>query len=243
MTAGAVLWDFDRTLVCGWYLSECLLSMLDEQASGHGLVREDLSRHLQQGFPWHTPMVPHPKLNDPDAWWTSVRYLIEGALRSTGVRGDLVDTIAAGVRSRMFEPDGFVVYEDTRPALERLRSAGWHQAVVSNHYPELPMLVERLGLSPYFENVFTSAAVGYEKPHPEIFRIAVRALGEPSRVWMVGDNPQHDIEGAAAAGIPGILLDREGVAGGDAARDLFAVVDLILRDSDEERPQGLPSSS
>jgi putative hydrolase of the HAD superfamily len=229
---GAVLWDFDRTLVRGWYLSECLMSILDELEPEHGLTREDLSRHLQHGFPWHTPMVPHPHLDDPDAWWANVRPIIIGALISAGVDHNLAQDIAVEVRSRMFEPDGFVVYEDTLPALERLRSSGWRQAVVSNHYPELPKVVERLGLAPYFDHVFTSAAVGYEKPHPEIFLAALRALGNPSQVWMVGDNREHDIEGAAAVGIPGILIDREGADEGEAARALVVVVDLILSDSD-----------
>jgi putative hydrolase of the HAD superfamily len=131
----------------------------------------------------------------------------------------------------MFEPDGFFIYEDTRPALERLRSAGWRQLVVSNHCPELPTLIERLGLASYFDHVYTSAAVGFDKPHPEIFRIALRSLRDPSRVWMVGDNPEHDIEGAAAVGIPGILIDRDGGPRDDAVRDLGAAVDRILSDA------------
>lgn len=54
----------------------------------------------------------------------------------------------------------------------------------------------------------SSAAIGYEKPHPRSFRIALEAAQNPANVWMVGDNPIADIAGAEAVGIPAILVRR-----------------------------------
>ncbi|HVS84245.1 MAG TPA: HAD hydrolase-like protein, partial [Gaiellaceae bacterium] len=45
----------------------------------------------------------------------------------------------------------------------------------------------------------------------EAFRLALRACGDPAEVWMVGDNPIADIEGAEAVGIRAIRV-RNGAA-------------------------------
>ncbi len=82
--------------------------------------------------------------------------------------------------------------------------------MLSNHVPELAELIEGLGLGELVGEVFTSAAIGYEKPHPEIFRHALRVCGSPGRVWMVGDNPVADVEGAEAVGVPAVLVRARG---------------------------------
>jgi FMN phosphatase YigB (HAD superfamily) len=54
--------------------------------------------------------------------------------------------------------------------------------------------------------IFASAVTGWEKPNPRFFRHALQAVGNPSRVWMVGDNPIADVAGAEAVGIPALLV-------------------------------------
>jgi FMN phosphatase YigB (HAD superfamily) len=84
-------------------------------------------------------------------------------------------------------------------------SAGWRNVIVSNHGPELPDLVFQLGLADHVHAVVNSADNGYEKPHPQAFRLALQAAGDPTTAWIVGDNPIADIAGAAQVGIPGVL--------------------------------------
>ena len=49
------------------------------------------------------------------------------------------------------------------------------------------------------------------KPHESIFRWALDQLGVEAReAAMVGDSVEDDIEGAAAIGMRGYLIDREG---------------------------------
>jgi putative hydrolase of the HAD superfamily len=76
--------------------------------------------------------------------------------------------------------------------------------------PELPALVGALGLEDLIDGVYTSAAIGYDKPHPEAFRHALRESGDPARRWMVGDNPVADVKGAQALGIPALLIRTAG---------------------------------
>ena len=92
--------------------------------------------------------------------------------------------------------------------LTKLANEGWHNVILSNHVPELPAIVDGVGLGAFVDNVISSANAGYEKPHPAIFDLARKLFGDPKEVWMVGDNPQDDVEGARTVGIPAILVQR-----------------------------------
>ena len=100
--------------------------------------------------------------------------------------------------------------------------------VLSNHVPELEDIVTGVGLRGHFEAVLTSALMGYEKPHPEAFRMALREAGSPEQVWMVGDNPVADVQGAESLGIPAILVHSDGPAA-RRAPDLLAAAEMILQ--------------
>ena len=78
--------------------------------------------------------------------------------------------------------------------------------IVSNHVPELRRLVSAVGLADHFDEILTSASVGFEKPHPGIFRRALGLAGSPRTAHMVGDNPTADVQGARAVGLPAILV-------------------------------------
>ena len=61
--------------------------------------------------------------------------------------------------------------------------------------------------------IISSESVRAFKPHPEIFEKALEVSGcKPSEVLHVGDSYVSDVEGARAAGIDAILVDREGTA-------------------------------
>ena len=135
--------------------------------------------------------------------------------------------LADAARRRFVDPSSFRVFEDTRPALERLANKGWRNIVLSNHVPELDSIVSGVGLGDLIETSFTSALTGYEKPHPEAFAIAMREAGNPARIWMVGDNPDADVLGAEAVGIPAILVRGEDDRVERQVPDLFSAVKLI----------------
>jgi len=212
MTDRVVLWDFDGTLAWRPGLwGGCVVEVLDELEPGHGVAIESVRDALRGGFPWNTPDIPHPHLSDADAWWEPILDLIATALQRVDMARSQADDVACAVRQRFIDPSrGWQVFEDTLPALLRLSHAGWSHVILSNHVPELPDLVNGLGLAPHVERVITSACSSYEKPHPEAFRAALRICGNPGTVWMVGDNPIADIEGAEAVGLPAILVRRAG---------------------------------
>jgi len=88
-----------------------------------------------------------------------------------------------------------------RPLLERL--ARTHRlGVVSNFSGNLRPCLAELDLLQFFTVTADSAVVGASKPDPRIFQYALRALAcSPAHAWMIGDNPNADIGGAARLGL------------------------------------------
>lgn len=213
----AILWDFDGTLAerPGTWRS-CLLEVLDEHEPGHRVTADDVRPFLQDGFPWHSPDRPHPELNSAGAWWKHVSALLARAYEGIGfspMRAQVLSQFAAAAYP---DPRAWRLFEDTVPALRLLKAAGWRHVVLSNHVPELPAIIACLGIAELLDASITSAATGFEKPHPEAFAIGRRAAGDPDILWMVGDNPHADVAGAEASGIPAILVDRTATVGPSA---------------------------
>jgi REG-2-like HAD superfamily hydrolase len=93
------------------------------------------------------------------------------------------------------------------PLLRALRARGMKLAIVSNWHGGLHRIVASVGLTELVDFVVVSADVGFRKPHPEIFQVALRQGGVPaSSVVHVGDTWDEDVVGASAAGIIPIHL-------------------------------------
>ena len=105
----------------------------------------------------------------------------------------------------------FRAYPDAAPALAALRRRGLALVCVSNWDFSLPQVLERCGLAGALDGVVTSAGSGVRKPDPAIFAPAL-ALADcgPAEALHVGDSPDEDLAGAEAAGIRGLLIDRDG---------------------------------
>lgn len=135
--------------------------------------------------------------------------------------------LAQRTRQCYLDPAGWTVFADAVPVLRKLAAQGWRHVILSNHVPELPALVAALGLDAVIDLVITSALVGYEKPHPEIFRIALELAGQPKVAWMVGDNVAADVLGAEQLGILAILVRQNDARARRCADDLGGVVSFL----------------
>lgn len=124
-------------------------------------------------------------------------------------------------------------FDDAVPLLESLRARGVRLAIVSNWDTRLRAILDERRLRPYFDAVVISAEVGWRKPHPAIFGKALGLLGcAPADALHVGDSVGDDVEGARAAGIRPVLLDRSGtkrVEGVAVVRGLDGIPGLLGR--------------
>lgn len=74
--------------------------------------------------------------------------------------------------------------------------------------------IKRSGLHKFFEAVIISEDVGYSKPNPMIFEIAMHKIGhmDKNSVLMIGDSMKVDIIGANAAGFDTCWVNMLGIA-------------------------------
>ena len=116
------------------------------------------------------------------------------------------------------------VYPEVPEALESVRARGYHSAVVSNSDSRLANVLRALELDHYFDAVIYSSTSGAAKPDAAIFTLAVSRLGvRPEEVLHAGDDPRNDVEGARAAGLHGVLVDR-GRPSGDTRDGVIATL-------------------
>jgi putative hydrolase of the HAD superfamily len=117
----------------------------------------------------------------------------------------------ATARRMMLEALEFRPYPDVLPALGELRERGLTLVVASNWDCSLSDWLEPSGITDLVDGVVTSAEVGAPKPHPRVFERALAIAGVvPSEALHVGDKVDNDVDGAAAAGVRAVLLQREG---------------------------------
>lgn len=124
---------------------------------------------------------------------------------------DIPDLDHATARRALLEALEFLPYPDALPALGELRGLGVTVVVASNWDCSLPNWLEPAGITELVDGVVTSAEVGAPKPNPRVFERALAIAGvRPSEALHVGDKVDNDVEGAAAAGVRAVLVQREG---------------------------------
>jgi putative hydrolase of the HAD superfamily len=228
-TIEAVTFDVTNTLIHSPRLGELYAEVL----SRHGapvaadaaarLVREvwqELACLAERG---RDRFTAHP--GGPRGWW---KRFLERICERLEVPPPS-PFAAAELFHRFATPEAWEVFPEVPAVLARLRSRGLHLGVVSNWDPRLPDLLESLGLARSFDAIVYSSEVGVEKPDPRIFLSALGRLKvKPAAALHVGDSKVEDAEGAVAAGLHALHLDRR--RGGGDLRDLAPLPGLLVID-------------
>jgi len=141
------------------------------------------------------------------------RALVERlGLETPGLPEELTRTHMAAIRRCARTPSHHA---------ELLRSlAGRYPlALCSNfsHSPTALAILKQFGLARWFAHVVISDAVGYRKPHRQIFaRVASVLSLDPSEILHIGDRFDADVRGAKQAGMRSAWLIRRPTAAPDA---------------------------
>lgn len=136
---------------------------------------------------------------------------------------DLLPELAAASRN---SANWGIVRPGTREQLLRLKQK-YRLAVISNSDGHIADLFSRVGLGDCFETITDSGRVGFQKPHPEIFRAALRSLDVPAEESVyIGDVYSIDYTGARAVGMQAILMDPFGTYATNGVRRVTKLADL-----------------
>ncbi len=187
----------------------------DLTVQGYPATAEDFSAAERAGKQkldeWLWPQIRNgqvPRTIDHYYWGQYLGALMVRIRAPEEEQGRLMRRVADGFRDiRIWSQ----VLPETSQVLERLRAEGYFMGVISNSVGTIEEQLGRAGLGQYFNTILDSALVGVEKPHPEIFQMALARAGvKASAAIFVGDTYATDIGGAENAGLRGVLIDRVG---------------------------------
>jgi len=205
-TPAAVTFDAAGTLIAP---AEPVATTYVRCAARHGIAVDPdvVARRFAAAFAAAPPLAFPGAAGDvarrERAWWAAVVGAALGAEPAAACFDELYAHYAGA--------EAWRVFPDVAPALAGLRGRGVRLAVVSNFDGRLPALLAALGLAPSFDAVVHSTAVGAAKPDAAIFRAALAALDVPAAATIhVGDDVHADVDGARAAGLGAVLVDRSG---------------------------------
>lgn len=114
------------------------------------------------------------------------------------------------------------LYPDVLPTLNTLQK-DYRLGLISNGngYPD------KCGLPHFFSFVIFSQDVRIKKPNPEIFSIACKKVNcSNSELIHIGDSLESDVQGANAAGILSVWLNRDGLAKKPKIKPAFEIQSL-----------------
>ena len=210
MTYRAVFFDAGETLLSAQPSFPELLSTVLRQ-EGHDVGPEDVRgivkpvsdrflRAAQERELWSLSSQRSRR------FWKDVYAILLGEL---GI--ELTDDLFDRLYTTFTTIENYKLFPDVEPTLEELHASGMKLGVISNFEEWLERLLGALNVTRFFDVRVISGAVGYEKPDPQIFRIALeRAKVQPNESAYIGDNPYFDVDPATSIGMHAILLDRRG---------------------------------
>jgi FMN phosphatase YigB (HAD superfamily) len=207
-TIEAVSFDWYGTLAT--HRNKGRRALFTEYLASHGLESAPWDRAvLYEVFDYYGRAY-NPESSDEEkraVWIEFTKRLFERFDVSGGTHAD--SEIHAGAIGAIFGPGCFQLYPDVQPVLGLLRRKGLRLAVISNWHSGLDLFCREMNLARLFDAVIASADIGIEKPDSRIFHEAARRLSmRPDQIVHVGDLPSDDFDGAVAAGLKAILIDR-----------------------------------
>ena len=151
--------------------------------------------------------IDRPRENDDKGWWRGLVYLVLDQIAPSLSEFDR-DNFFEIAYEYFAEAGVWELYPEVPGILEQLQPR-FQLAVVSNFDGRLRLILQHLGISKFFPNVFVSSELGADKPDPEIYRRALRLMKlKPNEALHVGNDPKRDWEAASAAGLSIFRLER-----------------------------------
>jgi putative hydrolase of the HAD superfamily len=190
----------------------------------------------------------------PDSWW---RNYLTTYIAACGAPADRAARLATEIAGRPRPGSWAHAGLGVKDGLQALAALGLPMGVVSNSNGTVQGDLRRIGLCYVPDGsgplsggveaegvesggvemgvILDSAVVGVAKPDPEIFRLALDALGVPAGrdVLHVGDSLRYDVTGALAAGLQPVHMDPYGLcptpAGHPHVGSLAELAGLVLQ--------------
>lgn len=187
-----------------WVTFDCYGTLVDWRhgiATGAELIAPGQGHTLLEAYTRHEHAVQQgsPAMRYRDVLAQTLRRACAEA--SVGLLDDDASVLAAGLPY-------WPVFADARPALARLRQAGWNLALLTNCDRDLVgQTLRRLGVT--IDLVVTAEEAGAYKPALNHFHRFREASGVAEGRWVhVAQSYLHDIRPAYSLGVPRVWINR-----------------------------------
>src|SRR2546430_5542922 len=144
--------------------------------------------------------IDGPRENDDKGWWRELVDLVLDHVAPSLSELDR-DNFFEIAYEHFAEAGVWELYPEVHGVLEELQPR-FKLAVISNFDGRLRLILQHLGISKFFTNIFVSSELGSDKPDPEIYRRALRFMKlKANEALHVCEDTKRDWEGARADGV------------------------------------------
>ena len=223
-----LFWDFHGTLTTANHLWSSSIYKAFNTVSPQLNISFDLCRSFtSDGFTWDSPDEDYiDKVNDK--WWNITLDMFYKKFIKADIDMNIAKQACAILPSIIQDANNYELYPDAISTLKQTIEKGYKNYLLSNNYPELDAVMDKLGLSKYFSGSIISAKVGYEKPRIEIYDMALKLAGNPDICYMIGDSLRADIEGGRNAKMKTILVHNNTPSDADYSfNDLTSIISIL----------------
>lgn len=195
-----ILLDFDDTLIdTQGFASKCLWEMYGEHDLGryfdsHNHFLKCYHDHIRQLWEDYSLGVIDKSTLLKERFQRVFSHLPE-------VDSEFITTLNGDFMTRVVQIDRAI--DGAKELLCYLKDKGYKLVMLSNGFTELQYRkMKNVGFEGLFDEIILSDVVGVNKPHPQIFELALgRVGGTAQNSIMIGDNYLADIQGAMNAGM------------------------------------------
>jgi putative hydrolase of the HAD superfamily len=142
-------------------------------------------------------------------WWEQIAYQ---TFQQVGVVDQFQNFshFFAALYAHFATASPWFIYPDVLSALTYWRNQKIPLGVLSNFDTRLYAVLTALQLTEFFSSITISTEVGFAKPDPQVFQIALQKHGcRPEQAWHIGDSFKQDYQGAKNIGIKAFWLKRD----------------------------------
>ncbi len=223
----ALFWDFDGTLS---YPNKSFFDALDKALlkNGYSFGNNKAEEFLKTAYSWKTPDITYvDKTNS--LWWDTLFEKIMGFCATVGVAPADLEKVCSDFKEILTDVSNYKLYDDTAETLKKCMDLGYKNYLITNNYPEITSILEKLGIAHFFESFIVSSHIGYEKPRKEFFEHAKNVAESPEVVYVVGDNLNADIQGGKNMGFTTVAVHRCTESDADYyLENLFGIFNILI---------------
>lgn len=200
-----MLIDLDDTLLASTEAGRHAMEVITRQiADDIAVPLAQVSQAIAEAYTWFwsdEERRAHARLDQAGARARIVERALELLRCTVPIDAEALGIRCVAERLRVLEP-----IPGALETVAELRRRGVRLALVTNGgAADQRAKIDRHAVDRRFDAVLVEGEVGFGKPDPRIFRLALQRLEVPAAdAWMVGDDLPWDIAGAQAVGIHGV---------------------------------------